>query len=63
VRLWNSGTCPYAQRVWIALLEKHVPFEHKLVDLQDKPADFTAVYNSVSPDPTARAKVRTYFFD
>jgi glutathione S-transferase len=42
--LWNSGTCPYAQRAWIALLEKQVDFEHRLVDLQNKPADFVSKY-------------------
>ena len=102
VRLWNSGTCPYAQvgiyrecvyvrvcpcmcvfvyviplhtlflfsyqhltpfppthkqRVWLALLEKQVKFEHKIVDLQEKPADFTALYSTLHPDPEARAKV------
>ncbi|GAB5037158.1 glutathione s-transferase domain-containing protein [Nannochloropsis oceanica] len=56
VRLWNSGTCPYAQRAWLALLEKEVQFEHKIVDLQNKPEDFIALYASLHPDPTARAK-------
>ncbi len=41
----------------MALLEKEVPFEHVKVDLQDKPADFVALYASLHPDPTARAKV------
>lgn len=57
MRLWNSGTCPYAQRAWLALLEKDVEFEHKIVDLQNKPEDFVALYASLHPDPTARAKV------
>jgi len=57
VRLWNSGTCPYAQRAWLALLEKDVEFEHKIVDLQNKPDDFVALYASLHPEPTARAKV------
>jgi hypothetical protein len=45
------------QRVWLALLEKQVKFEHKIVDLQEKPADFTALYSTLHPDPEARAKV------
>jgi len=40
------------------LLEKGVPFEKKLVNLQDKPADFCELYATASPDPlVARAKV------
>jgi glutathione S-transferase len=60
--LWNSGTCPYAQRAWIALLEKDVDFEHRIVDLANKPADFVAKYAAAilgaSADPSSvRAKV------
>jgi glutathione S-transferase len=27
VQLWNSGTCPYAARIWVALIEKELRFE------------------------------------
>jgi len=40
VRLWNSGVCPFAQRVWIALLELETPFTHEIIDLADKPSEF-----------------------
>ena len=57
VVLWNSGSWPYAQRSWIALKEKGVPFEHKIIDLSDKPQEFLDKYARVSPDKDARAKV------
>ena len=40
MRLWNSGVCPFAQRVWIALLELETPFTHQIIDLADKPSEF-----------------------
>lgn len=55
--LWDSGTCPYAQRAWIALVEKDLPFDHKIVSLQDKPKDFTDLYAEINPDSAASAKV------
>lgn len=56
--LWNSGTCPYAQRAWIALTETGAPFEHKIIDLQNKPADFLDRYAAaVRGDTSARARV------
>ena len=33
--------CPFAQRSWITLLEKEVPFEKKEFSLTKKPAEFT----------------------
>jgi len=33
----SARTCPYVQRVTIALTEKHVPFKHTTIDLKDKP--------------------------
>lgn len=33
-------------------------FEHKIVDLQNKPPDFQALYSSIHPNPTVGAKVR-----
>lgn len=34
-----------------------MPFQKRLVDLQNKPEDFCAIYAQVSPDKQARAKV------
>ena len=36
VVLFNSGSCPYAQRAWIALEEKKVSYDWKKVDLFNK---------------------------
>ena len=52
LRLFNSGVCPFAQRAWIALLETRAPFDHVIIDLANKPAEFLAL----SPTPHA-AKV------
>ena len=49
--------CPFAQRAWITLVEKRLNFEHKIVDLQNKPKHFKDLYASIHPDPTAPAKV------
>lgn len=57
IRLFNSGTCPYAQRAWIALEECAIPYEHVLVDLQDKPQHFIELYQRANPISAARAKV------
>lgn len=48
ITLWNSGVWPFAQRPWIALLEKEVPFQHNLIDLGNKPQDFVAKYREAS---------------
>jgi len=59
VTLWNSGTCPYAQRAWIALKEKGVDFDYKQVDLKDKDAtpDFGAAYYKANPNKMSSSKV------
>lgn len=59
VVLWNSGTCPYAQRAWIALKEKGVDFEFKKVDLQDKEAtpQFGEDYLKANPNKSSSSKV------
>ena len=46
--LWNSGVWPFAQRPWIALLEKGVQFEHKIIDLNNKPDEFIDLYQRAS---------------
>ena len=57
VRFFNSGTCPYAQRAWIALEECGIPYDHVIVDLQDKPQHFIELYQRANPVPAASAKV------
>ncbi|KAL4424504.1 hypothetical protein ABPG77_006813 [Micractinium sp. CCAP 211/92] len=54
---FDSTTCPYAQRSWVALLEKGLPFEIRKVDLSNKDAEFVETYRSINPDPEAPAKV------
>jgi len=39
------------------LLEKKLPFEERIEDLANKSKEFLDLYKSISPDPTARAKV------
>jgi len=59
VVLWNSGSCPYAQRAWIALEEKGVAYTWSKVDLFDKEAtpDFGAAYKQANPNPLCSSKV------
>jgi len=57
ITFWNSGSCPFAQRAWIALEEKAVPYKFVKVDLSAKSADFVAAYASVSPASNPQAKV------
>jgi glutathione S-transferase len=33
----TNGWCPFCERVWIALEKKGIPYDEKLVDLQNKP--------------------------
>ncbi|KAI2503254.1 glutathione S-transferase [Fragilaria crotonensis] len=60
VTLWNSGTCPYAQRAWIALKEKGIPNVHyAMVDLQNKDAtpEFGLAYYKANPNTMSSSKV------
>jgi glutathione S-transferase len=41
--LWHAWTCPYCQRVRIALAEKGIAHERRDVDLADKPRELFAV--------------------
>ena len=36
ITFYDSGTCPYAHRTWLALEEKLLPYETIKVDLQNK---------------------------
>lgn len=59
VTFWNSGTCPYAQRVWIALKEKGIDFQDQRVDLQNKDdtPDFEFAYYKANPNKMTSSKV------
>ena len=48
-----------AQRSWIALVEKGLPFKIRKVDLNNKDEEFVSLYRSINPDPDAAAKVST----
>jgi glutathione S-transferase len=41
----------------MTLLEKDIPYELRKVDLENKSEDFQQMYKTISPDPTAAAKV------
>ena len=43
LELVDHALCPYVQRAVIALTEKEVPFTRTVVDLDNKPAWFTAI--------------------
>ena len=57
VLTFRAAPGPWAHRAWLCLLEKGLPFEEEIVDLADKPEHFKEKYASLSPVPTARAKV------
>ena len=60
VTLWNSGTCPYAQRAWIALKEKGIEnVNYQMVDLQNKDAtpEFGMAYYKANPNTMSSSKV------
>ena len=43
--------------MFLALLEKQLPFEESIVPLANKPQEFKDLYAAEHPDPTERAKV------
>jgi glutathione S-transferase len=45
---YDSGACPYAHRVWIALEEKGVKYKTVRVDLANRTQEFTELYQSAS---------------
>ena len=42
--IYLNATCPFAQKAWIALLEKGVDFEARFEDLSDKSPAMCAAY-------------------
>ncbi len=48
--------CPFAQRAWIALLEKQLPFDKMKINLKSKTAEFAEIYSKAyGRDPEAPA--------
>ena len=45
ITLVYDPICPFAQRVWLALLEKQIPFEKQRVDLANKSQYFKDIYS------------------
>ena len=43
VQLYSSWFCPFAQRVWVALELKGIPFEYKEINPYEKTAEFLAL--------------------
>mmetsp|Transcript_41954 Transcript_41954/g.37182 ORF Transcript_41954/g.37182 Transcript_41954/m.37182 type:complete len:265 (-) Transcript_41954:150-944(-) len=44
LKLYANPICPFAQRAWLALEIKKVPYEYIKCDLREKPAFFTEAY-------------------
>lgn len=40
LRFLSTWYCPFAQRLWIALLEKGIPFKYEEIDLHNKTEEF-----------------------
>lgn len=49
----TNAWCPYCQKVWVALLEKGIPFDSVLIDLRNKPEWYGDVIES-KQTPAAR---------
>ncbi|KAK3101183.1 hypothetical protein FSP39_001597 [Pinctada imbricata] len=43
VKFYCSWFCPFAQRAWISLLEKNVPFDYEEIDPYNKTSEFLSV--------------------
>lgn len=55
--IYLNATCPFAQKAWIALLEKDVDFDARFEDLANKSPEMCATYGLATPDPSSPAKV------
>ena len=50
--------CPFAERAWLTLQQKKIPYELKEVSLTNKDAQFTETYKKAfGHDPTSDGKV------
>lgn len=61
--IYLNATCPFAQKAWIALLEKGVDFDAKFEDLSDKSPAMCAAYKLAAPDPDSPAKVPIFIHE
>ncbi|KAK9811100.1 hypothetical protein WJX73_002714 [Symbiochloris irregularis] len=63
LQFWNlapaPGGCPFAHRAWLALEEKKIKHEKRIVSKENKPQDFLDAYHSVWPDKEKNATVPT----
>lgn len=58
VTLVYDPICPFAQRAWLTLLEKQVPFNKMRVDIMNKSQEFTNVYSKAyARDPNNKGIV------
>lgn len=58
ITLITNKVCPFAQRVWLTLLEKGCQFEFKEVSLTQKESWFTEIYKKAfGSDPNSDGKV------
>jgi len=63
ITLVYDPICPFAQRAWITLLEKQVPFEKMKVDIYNKSEEFKKVYSKAygrNPDNVGMVPVLVY---
>jgi glutathione S-transferase len=58
IKLVYDPICPYAERAWLTLLEKQVPFDKLRIDLKDKSQEFKDIYSKAyARDPDNAGKV------
>lgn len=61
LHLWGNHTCPYAQRVRIALIEKKVPYELKVVERVADSSEFKDLYTKYYPHGSPAIPVLQHF--
>ena len=58
ITLVYDPICPFAQRVWLALLEKGIPYHKKRVELLNKSQEFKDIYSKAfARDPANEGMV------
>ena len=61
--IYLNATCPFAQKAWIALLEKDVDFDARFEDLANKSPEMCAAYGLATPYPSSPAKVPIFIHE